>query len=148
MKVDLRQIININDKDIKLLCVDLITFTGFELGQKLDSDMIVVLSKSLASDLKKYYPAFNFNDVQIAFHKGVRDTDLFHLQIKTFHIWLKERKRILMNFEYDKYKHQLDNYHAQRTKLINGKKEIKNITETKARVRQMVQSLHKVKKFK
>ena len=148
MNEDNRLIIEIEEKQLKTKCVDLLTFTGYELGQRMDADQLVALSKSLAGDLRKYYGSFSWNDVVIAFHKGVRDTDLFHLQVKTFNIWLKERKKILMNFEYDTYKHQLDSYHKRRKLLINGQKETKNIAQAQTRVRQVVQSLHKEKKFK
>jgi hypothetical protein len=53
-----------------------------------------------------------------------------------------------MNFEYDSYKHQLDNYHTKRKLLLNGQKETKNIAQAQTRVGQVVQSLHKEKKFK
>ena len=150
MKDDLRIIIGIDRKELQLKCVDLITLTMVELGQTMDTDTIVVLSKSLAEDLRMYYPSFNLNDVHIAFHKGVRDTDLFHLQVKTFHIWLKERKRIMVNFEHEVYKKQLDNYQEKRKEIyfLNGKEKTKKLTETQTRVRQVVQSVHKAKKFR
>lgn len=150
MKGDYTIIIEMDSKKLQLKCVDLLSLTMVELGQTMDTETIVVLSKSLADDLRMYYPDFTLNDVFIAFHKGVRDTDLFHLQVKTFHIWLKERKRILINFEYDTYRKQLDFYQEKRKEryLLNGQKKTKELTSTQKRVGQMVQSLHKEKKFK
>jgi len=150
MKGDYTIIIEMDSKKLQLKCVDLLSLTMVELGQTMDTETIVVLSKSLADDLRMYYPSFTLNDVFVAFHKGVRDTDLFHLQVKTFHIWLKERKRILINFEYDTYRKQLDFYQEKRKEryLLNGQKKTKELTSTQKRVGQMVQSLHKEKKFK
>ena len=73
-----------NKKDLTLKCVDLISKTFVELGQAKGEEDIVILSQSLADDLLKDFANLIFSDIEDAFRNGVRKTDLFALNVKTY----------------------------------------------------------------
>jgi len=76
---------DIDIKDLELHCVDLVSKTLVELGQVKDEKHIVVLSKSLAYDLKEDFSKLYLEDIQQAFRQGVRTTEVFVLNVQTYY---------------------------------------------------------------
>ena len=88
-------------KDLTLQCVDLVSKTFVELGQSKTEQDIVILAQSLSDDLKRDFYKFTLDDVRNAFRHGVRHTELFVLNVKTYYNWLKAWKRILNEAHYE-----------------------------------------------
>jgi hypothetical protein len=84
-----------NKKDLTLKCVDLISKTFVELGQTKGEEDIVILSQSLADDLLKDFANLMFPDIENAFRNGVRKTDLFALNVKTYYVWILKWRQII-----------------------------------------------------
>jgi len=88
---------DIDIKDLELHCVDLVSKTLVELGQVKDEKHIVVLSKSLAYDLKEDFSKLYFEDIQQAFRQGVRTTEVFVLNVQTYYKWIKSHRQLIWN---------------------------------------------------
>tara|TARA_Y100000401_G_scaffold5806_1_gene3979 strand:+ start:14692 stop:15060 length:369 start_codon:yes stop_codon:yes gene_type:complete len=86
-----------NKKELTLKCVDLVSRTFVELGQTKSEQEIVILSHSLCEDLFADFKNLMFEDIQMAFRKGVRDTDLFVLNVKTYYKWIKSWRQVIWN---------------------------------------------------
>ena len=86
-----------NKKELTLKCVDLVSRTFVELGQTKSEQEIVILSHSLCEDLFADFKNLMFEDIQMAFRKGVRDTDLFVLNVKTYYKWIKSWRPVIWN---------------------------------------------------
>ncbi len=83
------EIKKINQNELELLCVDVLTRSFADLGQK-DNDPShkVMLAQNLAKDLKSRYSLLPFKAVELAFENGVRETDKFVLCAATWCKWL------------------------------------------------------------
>jgi hypothetical protein len=83
------------NKDLTLKCVDLISKTFVELGQTKSEEEIVILSRSLSDDLFRDFSNLMFTDIENAFRNGVRNTELFALNVKTYYRWIKSWRQII-----------------------------------------------------
>lgn len=93
---------NINIKEVTIQCVDLLMKTYTELGQTPSEQVVLLMSQSLANDLKKRFKDFTWIDVNKAFERGVRETDDFHLNVKTYYKWLYFwKKNVVWEAEYE-----------------------------------------------
>ena len=79
---------DINIKDLTMSCVDLLMKTYTELGQTPSEQVVLLMSQSLAQDLKKRFKDLELYDVEAAFSRGVRETDDFSINVKTYFKWL------------------------------------------------------------
>ena len=87
------EIKEINQQELELMCVDVLTQTYADLGQKdNDPQNKVMLAQSLAKDLKRRYAFMPFIAVELAFQNGVRDTELFVVSPATWCKWLNKMK--------------------------------------------------------
>lgn len=81
------------------LCLELLTKTYIELGQhNVDAETKVVMTTSLAEDLRKTYKNFYFQDAKNAFNLGVRsqdNKDFIHLNVPTYMKWLRRHKDLI-----------------------------------------------------
>tara|TARA_B100001094_G_scaffold162653_1_gene157395 strand:- start:3558 stop:3935 length:378 start_codon:yes stop_codon:yes gene_type:complete len=84
-------------QELTLKCVELISKTLVELGQVKDEKHIVILSSSLANDLKEDFKNLYFEDVQQAFRQGVRNTDKFVLNVQNYYLWIKAHRQLIWN---------------------------------------------------
>ena len=84
-----------NKKELTLKCVDLISKTFVELGQTKSEQDIVILAQSLADDLFRDFPNLTFIDIENGFRDGVRNTDLFALNVKTYYRWIKSHRQLI-----------------------------------------------------
>ena len=82
---------------LKLKCLDLITKTFVELGQVKDDKTLAILAQTLASDLLEDFPNLTFEDIQASFRQGVRNTQEFHLTVKTYYKWIKSHRQLIWN---------------------------------------------------
>ena len=115
-----------NKKDLTLKCVDLISKTFVELGQAKGEEDIVILSQSLADDLLKDFANLIFSDIEDAFRNGVRKTDLFALNVKTYYVWILKWRQIIWEA-----RHQVDDNGADPKTIANYRPEPKLLTKTK-----------------
>jgi len=82
--------------DLTKKVYELIAKTSIEIGHKTDGKTMASLSKIFASDLQneKRFKNLTFNQVQDAFHQGVRfSKDEPFLNIRTFYKWTYEHKK-------------------------------------------------------
>ena len=89
-----------NKEELIYKCVDLISKTFVELGQSKPQEEIALLAQSLAEDLKRDFKSLMYKDIENAFRNGVRNTDLFALNVKTYYTWIKSWRAIIWDAEY------------------------------------------------
>ena len=83
---------------------ELIAKTSIEIGHKTDGKSMASLSKIFANDLinEKRFGNLTFNQVQDAFHQGVRfGKDEPFLNIRTFYKWTYAHKKVIDNAYYE-----------------------------------------------
>ena len=88
-----------NKKELTLKCVDLISKTFVELGQSKSAEEIALLAQSLRDDLLMDFPSLSFIDIENGFRDGVRNTDLFALNVKTYNKWIKSQRQLIWDNE-------------------------------------------------
>ncbi len=89
-------------KELTKKCIGLISSTLVQLGQtKTDKD-ILILASTLAEDLVRDFPHMEWKDIEEAFRTGIRETDEFHLSVKTYYKWIKHQKKIIYEDQWNK----------------------------------------------
>ena len=94
---------NENLKELTEKVLDLVAKTGVEIGHKTDRETLANLSKIFAQDLinEKRFMNLTFNQVQDAFHQGVRfGKDEPFLNIRTFYKWVYAHKKVIDDATY------------------------------------------------
>ena len=84
-----------NIEDLKIKVLDLLAKTVIELGHKSDAKTLAGLSNILANDLinEKRFGFMTFNQIQDAFHIGVRFCDFEpFMNVRTFYRWIRTHK--------------------------------------------------------
>lgn len=109
--------------DLQLKCVDLLAKTYLELGQKSDAETMITFSNILCEDLQENFQDLTIQDIQQAFKQGVRNTDDFHLNVKTYFKWIKAHRQVIWNNE-DKTPDQRDKRLKYRSRNGTGMKKI------------------------
>jgi len=115
---------------LKLKCLDLITKTFVELGQVKDDKTLAILAQTLSSDLLEDFPNLTFEDIQASFRQGVRNTQEFHLTVKTYYKWIKAHRQLIWN-EASKEPERQDKRLRYRSRKGTGLKSITNIKQIK-----------------
>jgi hypothetical protein len=113
----------LSESELTKMCVELLSKTYLDLGQhNVDAKTKVLMAQSLAYDLKKSFKNLFFIDIQQAFWNGVRNTDDFSINAKTYYKWIKIWRSIIWNNE-EIPEQQKDKRLAYRseTKLITNK---------------------------
>ena len=87
-------------QDVRSHAVEILSKTFLELGQNPNEDTIVSMSLILAEDLKKDFKNLEIEDIKAAFRKGVRETEEFHITVKTYYKWIKTYRNMLWDAEY------------------------------------------------
>ena len=82
-------------KDLQLKCVNLLATTYLQLGQKSDSETMITLSQILCEDLQTDFESLTMDDIIQAFKQGIRNTDDFHLTVKTYYKWIKAHRKVI-----------------------------------------------------
>jgi hypothetical protein len=117
-------------QELTLKCVDLISKTFVELGQAKSEQEIVILSRSLADDLQRDFGTLTFVDIENAFREGVRNTDLFALNVKTYYRWVKAHRQLIWDNE-SKEPNQVDKRLNYRSRAGTGMKSIGTLKQLK-----------------
>lgn len=83
-----------NDREqLNVDCVDVLSKCYLMLGQKPDTEQIVMMSKLLVDDLSRFYPSMEMAEVMFAFEQGIRHSDSGgFVNVRNWNIWLKEYK--------------------------------------------------------
>ena len=87
------EIKEINKNELESMCIDVLTQSYIDLGQK-DNDVEnkVMLAKTLARDLINRYSFMPFTAVKLAFENEARDTERFVISPATWCKWLNKMK--------------------------------------------------------
>ena len=86
---------NTDQKELKLDCVDLLSKCYVMLGQKPDTQQIVVMAELLYQDLITHYSRWEIDEVRFAIEKGIRegeDTSCF-INARAWNVWLRSHKK-------------------------------------------------------
>jgi len=119
------QIKNIEISKLREKCVDLLSQTYMELGQRPNEEDVVSFALILANDLTEDFENLTFTDIRKSFRNGIRHTDKFHLTVKTYYHWIKSWRQIIWENEKtdNEYKDKRLTY---RSKKGTGIKQIRN----------------------
>jgi hypothetical protein len=83
-------------KGLHIDCVDLISKSYLELGQKPTAETITLMATLLLDDLAHHYGSMEFDEVAYAFSKGIRDaedgTSAF-INVRAWSVWLSNHKK-------------------------------------------------------
>ncbi len=91
----MKMIKDIDDKQLTIMCNELIFKTLVELGQSKDEKWHLTMSVSLANDLKQDFDTLNFEDIIQSFRQGVRNTDKFVFNVQTYYSWIKAHRQLI-----------------------------------------------------
>ena len=95
----MRIIKTMSNEDLLMCSVDLVSKTYIELGQNnVEEDTISIMAQSLATDLKRMYKNFYFEDAENAFNLGVRSpntSDFIHFNVPTYIKWLRKHQQLI-----------------------------------------------------
>lgn len=99
-------------KELTKKCIGLISSTLVQLGQtKTDKD-ILILASTLAEDLVRDWKMLSWKDVEESFRSGIRESEEFALNVKTYYKWLRTHKKLI---DEDVYKqNNLESYTIDR----------------------------------
>ena len=103
-KIIMKTLAQENIKELTKKVLDLIAKTSVEIGHKTDANTMATLSKIFSEDLQKEkrFKNLTFNQLQDAFHQGVRfGKDEPFLNIRTFYKWTYEHKKLIDNAYYE-----------------------------------------------
>ena len=92
-----------NLQELTAKVLDLVAKTSVEIGHKTDPKTLASLSKIFAADLiqEKRFGNMTFNQVQDAFHQGVRFAkEEPFLNIRTFYKWCNAHKLVIDDAEH------------------------------------------------
>ena len=124
----MKHIIDEYKSELNLKCVDLISKTLVELGQTKPEQEIVILARSLSDDLQRDFGTLLFVDIENSFRDGVRNTDLFALNVKTYYKWIASHRQLIWDNE-TKDEDQRDKRLSYRSRKGTGMKSIGNIKQ-------------------
>lgn len=111
---------NTDQKQLKLDCVDMLGRFYTMLGQKPETEQIVMMAQLLYEDLINRYSRMTIDEVRFAIEKGIRDGDdtSCFINVRTWNVWLKKH---ITSEQLNRQKNILTNYqnHQQAQKLIS-----------------------------
>ncbi len=80
-------------KSLNVDCVDLLSKCYMMLGQRPDTQQVVMMSKLLVDDLSRHYSSMDMDEVSFAFEQGIRHSDSGgFVNVRSWNQWLKEHK--------------------------------------------------------
>jgi hypothetical protein len=89
-------------KELTKKCIGLISKTLVELGQTKSDKDILILSTTLAEDLVRDWKMMRWDDIEESFRTGIRESDEFHLSVKTYYKWIRTQKKLIDEDLYNK----------------------------------------------
>tara|TARA_R100000781_G_C4050758_1_gene117466 strand:- start:411 stop:815 length:405 start_codon:yes stop_codon:yes gene_type:complete len=130
-------------KELTKKCIGLISTSLVQLGQTKSKEDILVLSTTLAEDLMRDFNKMSFKDIEEAFRTGIRETEEFSLNVKTYYKWIRAQKKLIdediwakNNQEHYTSRKELTYRSKNNTglltinKLLNGNRESKQTKKT------------------
>tara|TARA_R110001592_G_scaffold320606_1_gene598625 strand:- start:275 stop:655 length:381 start_codon:yes stop_codon:yes gene_type:complete len=90
---------NIPIEDIRSEALKIMRNTYIELGQSPDALKLTSISYSLADDLSRDFKKMEMRDIWEAFRIGVRQTEVFHITVKSYYKWIEDHRQIIWNNE-------------------------------------------------
>jgi len=91
----------ITREELEDKCLELLSRAFLDLGQhNVDAESKVIMAQSLAHDLHKTFGSLYFDDIKDAFWNGIRNTEEFSINAKTWYKWIKIWRDILWDAEY------------------------------------------------
>ncbi len=118
------QIKTIEISKLREKCVDLLSQTYMELGQRPNEEDVVTFALILANDLAEDFENLTFTDIRKAFRNGIRHTDRFHITVKTYYSWIKQWRQII--WDNHSKTSNIDKRLTYRSKKGTGTKQIGN----------------------
>ena len=88
--------------ELNIFGISLVRDTLIQLGQTKSAEDQATIARILINDLQRDFSNMEFEDVQEGFRNGIRNTDEFVLNVKTYYKWLKMQKKILYENEWNK----------------------------------------------
>ena len=85
--------------DLRNHAVEILSKAYLELGQNPSEDTIVSVGLILADDLSRDFNNLEIQDIQEAFRIGVRETQDFHITVKTYYKWIKAHRQVIWDNE-------------------------------------------------
>ena len=74
-------------------CVDLLSKCYMMLGQRPDTQQVVMMAKFLVDDLSRFYGSMEMEEVAFAFEQGIRNSESGgFFNVRSWNQWLKEHK--------------------------------------------------------
>jgi len=95
----MKKIKDITIESLREFSCDLLSRTYMELGQRPTEEDIVTFAMILADDLKTDFKNLTQTDIQQAFRQGIRNTDDFHITVKTYYKWIKAHRQLIWDNE-------------------------------------------------
>ena len=86
---------NIAIEDLRSEAVDIMNKTYLELGQNPTEETIVSFSYILADDLSRDFKNMEMKDIWESFRNGVRQSEVYHIQVKTYYKWITDHRQII-----------------------------------------------------
>jgi len=83
-------------KGLHIDCVDLISKSYLELGQKPTPETITLMATLLLDDLANNYGSMEMEEVAFAFNKGIRNADegtSCFVNVRSWSVWLSNHKK-------------------------------------------------------
>ena len=90
---------NIAIEDIRSEALKIMRNTYTELGQSPDALKLTSISYSLAEDLIRDFSKMEMRDIWEAFRIGVRQSEVFHITVKSYYKWIKDHRQIIWDNE-------------------------------------------------
>lgn len=90
---------NIPIEDLRSEAVDIMNKTYLELGQNPTEETIVSFAYILADDLKRDFDKMEMKDIWESFRNGVRQSEVYHIQVKTYYKWITDHRQIIWDNE-------------------------------------------------
>lgn len=90
---------NIEIEKLREHCIEILSKSFMELGQKSNEEDLFSFGLILADDLKRDFATLDIEDIKNAFRLGIRTTDDFHLNVKTYYKWIKTHRQIIWDNE-------------------------------------------------
>ena len=82
-----------DEKKFKTDCVDLVSKCYLMLGQKPNTQQVVIMAQLLYGDLIQRYGGLTMDEVAFAFEQGIRESESGgFVNVRSMNIWLKEYK--------------------------------------------------------
>lgn len=80
-------------EQLNVECVDLLSKCYMMLGQRPDTQQVVMMAKFLVDDLSRFYGSMEMEEVAFAFEQGIRNSESGgFINVRSWNQWLKEHK--------------------------------------------------------